>query len=303
MAEAEALRLALTATKAPLECLIFRSLSFWDRELFSILVQGIHESRSVHRISLADCIFDVDSTHLLQDFFAQPTNKHYSLDIAGQIRLSKPHDIFFGALLQTNACLTELKFEDFNFNNRYDISTPAAIATALENDASSVLEKLSLHLESSSQFQALVGSLPKMKCLRKLHVHLQDTTDIPVGIPSPIAMLLQALKGNSSLWQVTADLERDWSEAEIKEMEFYAKRNMEIYTILDAPEDKVQLLTLANWPRILRAIRGCEIEASVIFAGLMALGSACGPSSGQFKDSRGSRQGGGKRKQHCSSRP
>ena len=95
--------------------------------------------------------------------------------------------------------------------------------------------------------------------------------------------MLPALKRNSSLWEVTAAYMQNWLEANTTKLEFYAKRNKQIFTILDSPEDKVQQATLATWPSIFRAVRGCEMEPSVIFAGLMALGSACGPSALETK--------------------
>ena len=89
-------------------------------------------------------------------------------------------------------------------------------------------------------------------------------------------MLLSALKRNSSLWQVTADLREDRLEGDTAAMEFYAKRNKRIYAILEATMEQVRGL-LASWPRIFRDMRGCEMEASMILVALTALGDLVGP--------------------------
>jgi hypothetical protein len=51
-------------------------------------------------------------------------------------------------------------------------------------------------------------------------------------IPGCNAMLLQMLKRNSSLWQVTANLGEDWTKADTAAMQFCAKRNKKIHAIL-----------------------------------------------------------------------
>ena len=53
-------------------------------------------------------------------------------------------------------------------------------------------------------------------------------------------------------------------------MEFYATCNKHIHAILKAPKDSVQLL--AAWSRVIQAVRGFGLEASIIFAALTALG-------------------------------
>jgi hypothetical protein len=208
MTEAEALQLALTATSAPLECLTLVGIPF-VRECFSLILKGIRESRSVHCVTLNYCRFDDDSAHLLEDFFAKPTNKRYSFVFAECVSFSKCSSIFFAELFRSNVCLTELMYKGFHHCAR-DISPISAIATALENDASSVLEKLTIFLESISEFQALAGSLPRMMCLRELNILRHSNTEIP----DFNGLLLQALKRNSSLWQISTVCMENWSEAE-----------------------------------------------------------------------------------------
>ena len=92
------------------------------------------------------------------------------------------------------------------------------------------------------QLRSVVDCLAILKHLRKLNLFLRGEESPGVSI----AMLLQALKRNSSLWQVTANLMEDWSEAETDKKKFYAKRNQLIHAILEAPKTSVQLLSA--WP-------------------------------------------------------
>ena len=93
------------------------------------------------------------------------------------------------------------------------------------------------------------------------------------------AMLIEALKCNSSLWQVTTDLsEEELSEADKTKMTFYAKRNKQIHAIMAAPRQTLPTL-LMIWPRIFLGVRGCEMEASILLVALAALEEAVGPQS------------------------
>jgi hypothetical protein len=143
-----------------------------------------------------------------------------------------------------------------------------AVVTALEcYTAGPVLESLAISYKNSSKcLPALFRCLPRVKHLRKLDISLTKWGKTP-GLN---AMLLQALKRNSSLWQVTADLQEDWSEGDIAVTNFYVKRNKKIHAILEAPTDQAQAL-LANLAPIFRAIWGCEMEASIILVALKAL--------------------------------
>ena len=119
------------------------------------------------------------------------------------------------------------------------------IASAVEEYAGPVLEKLTIPVYDHRQLRSLVWCLPKMKHLRKLDLSVRGGE-----ITGSIAMLLHALKRNCSLWQVTADLAENMPEGETKKLEFYAKRNKHIHAILEAPKTSVQLLSA--WPRVIR---------------------------------------------------
>lgn len=165
---------------------------------------------------------------MLQEFFTRPAaaTKCYLFHVRGSITLAEtPTDTFFGNLLQSNTCMSELCLHDSND----ELCT--AVATALQNDPGAVLGNLT--------------------------VTLRET-----GLPGGNAMLLQALQRNSSLWQVTADHKEGWSEADLATMQFYAQRNKIIHAILEAPINSVRAL-LTQWPQILLDIQGCEMEASI----------------------------------------
>jgi hypothetical protein len=70
---------------------------------------------------------------------------------------SNPH-LFFGDLLRSNVCLTELTYQDYRRLARPDFTPVSDIATALANDASYVLERLTIGLKLS-ELQALVPLL------------------------------------------------------------------------------------------------------------------------------------------------
>jgi hypothetical protein len=150
----------------------------------------------------------------------------------------------------------------------------AAIATALENDASFVLQSLTLSVDHTSQLQALVQSLPKMKHLRKLNVYCQRAVD---NSRYNYVLPLHAFKRNTSLWQVTTDIVTSNGEAAELRMKFYTERNKQIQAILKAPMDMVQKTPLANWPRIFVLMRDCEMQASILFSALVTLGEFVGP--------------------------
>ena len=131
------------------------------------------------------------------------------------------------------------------------------------------MESLTLPLHTASSCEVLVGSLPEMKHLRKLDIAVQSGP--PCGYN---AMLLQAVKRNCSLWQFTVSHGEDWLEADTAHMKFYSKRNKQIHAILELPTNIVKLLRV--WPRVFRAVRGCEMEAAVILAVLTAPGESVG---------------------------
>jgi hypothetical protein len=267
LAEADLFRLALTGTEAPLKHLEFGCADFKE-EWFPVVLQGIRDSRYVRQISLDYCSLDEGSTRLLLELFTTPTVKRYvfcvkeTLDVSGTTTA-----VFLGDLLRLNVCMSELRL--VSCENQDETLVPT-IAAALENDPSSVLESLTLSIAAHSQLRVLVGCLPKMKHLRKLDVTLRAT-----DIPDRNAMLLQMLKRNSSLWQVTANLGEDWTEADTAAMQFCAKRNKKIHAILTAPSKTVQKL-LMHWPRVFVEVRGCEAEASIILLVLTAVGESVG---------------------------
>jgi hypothetical protein len=99
-----------------------------------------------------------------------------------------------------------------------------------------------------------------MMHLRKLALSMP-----PNDFPGWSDMLLRALRRNISLQEVTGGVSvwSRFSEIDKAKLKFYAKRNKQVSAILKARRDKVPLLTA--WPRVFRAVRGCEIEASVIY--------------------------------------
>jgi hypothetical protein len=117
-------------------------------------------------------------------------------------------------------------------------------------------------------------ALPKMKYLRTLYINVQQQQDT-TAVRGHNAMLLQALKRNSSLLDLTASLWEAWSEADTAKMAFYCERNKQILAILEAPKTTIVKRRTA-WPRFFRAVRGCEVEASVLFAALTACGDGVG---------------------------
>jgi hypothetical protein len=125
-----------------------------------------------------------------------------------------------------------------------------------------------------------------MKYLRKLHLVVHN-----VEIISSVAMLLRALEHNISIWQVTTNLEEDLSEVERNTMELYAARNKHIHAIMEAPRDSVQLLSVL--PRVIRAVQGYRMGASITFAALTALDER---HSGRTRDRESSVAGSPKRK-------
>ena len=70
-----------------------------------------------------------------------------------------------------------------------------------------------------------------MTHLRKLNISLPMTDDPAIDPQNIHTTLLRALKRNSSLWQVTANLGERFSEVDTAEMEFYAKRNKQVHAI------------------------------------------------------------------------
>ena len=106
--------------------------------------------------------------------------------------------------------------------------------------------------------------------------------------PSCNAMLLRALKSNTSMWHVTID---QW-ETKPAEMEFYAERNNQIHAILEAPTDSVQFLKA--WPRVFRAVHECSMESLFHFQSID--GSCCAGGSG-IQKAAASRGSGKSRKQ------
>jgi hypothetical protein len=272
LTEAEALRFALSATKAPLKHMDFCCCNFKE-ESFSVIVQGIRESRCASQISLSCCTFDGGSTLLLQGLLTTPATKRYSLSVVHSPRLSNLTATFFAEVLRSNCGMSELKFQASG--GASEDAAVVSIATALERDSGSVLESLTLSMPfyNKVHFQSLVMSLSKMNYLRKLNISWIDC------IPGSNAMLLQALKSNSSIWHVTVD---QW-ETKPAEMDFYAKRNKQVHAILEASFDSVHFVKA--WPRVFRAIRECSIETCFIFRALTALGESVGPRSSKQKRS------------------
>jgi hypothetical protein len=274
--EAEALRLAMISTNATLEQLNFTFVNF-EEAWFSVIFQGIQGSRSVCQISLGDCSFDEGSTRLLRDLFTTPADKRYSFTLNFSIKLSMPTEKFIGNVLRSNACMSELIFEPM-FNEAHPVVK--SITTALENDSSSILESLFLCIRWGSHFQALVGSLPKIMHLRKLFISIPPD-DVPHWSERVLQALwrrrlLEALWRNCCLQQVTGNSFQGLSEVDTAKLKFCAKRNSQIPAIMKAPQNKVPLLTA--WPRVFQAVRECEMEASVIFRVLIALGDFVGSS-------------------------
>jgi hypothetical protein len=162
-------------------------------------------------------------------------------------------------------------------------------ASMAENSSMEVLE--CWNLEPLSLTVVMRGLL-KMKYLRTyIDIRPKDTDFLTYK-----ARLLPALKRNSSLWLVTTVINPNvWSKAENFKMAFYAKRNKTIHALLATPKDSVQqqLLTarppVTAWPRFFRAVQGCEVEASVIFSVLTALGDSVGrlPTDAKERKSEG----------------
>jgi hypothetical protein len=261
--EVEALGLAMTAKT--LVDVKFYNCYFYEN-WFPVILQRIRESRSVCQISLfAKCRLDAGSTRLLQDLFTTvPADKLYSFHFSPNITFSKFIYTFFREVLHSNTCMSELTLHQ----HKHDDSV-VGIASAVEEYAGPALKSLTIPVYGHRQFRSLTWCLPKMKHLRKLNLSVRGGE-----ITGSVAMLLHALKRNCSLWQVTADLAVDMPEGETKKLEFYAKRNKHIHAILEAPKTGVQLLSA--WPRVIRAVGGCEMESSIILAALSALGEPVG---------------------------
>jgi hypothetical protein len=254
--EVEGLRLAVTAKT--LVHVQFHNCCL-DEIWFSVILQEIRASRSVCQISIfGGCSLDEGSIRLLLELFTTPANKLYSFCYSPTHTVTS--STFLRDLLRSNTCMSEFTLDRSSWM-LVDDKAVKAIVSALEANASPVLERLTILTHNHSQFRPLVWCLPKMKHLRMLDLSYN-------GGGFPVAMLLKVLKRNSSLWQVTGDLGGDLSEAERMKMEFYAKRNKHIHAILEAPHTIVPLRSA--WPRVIRAIRGCEMEASIILAALTA---------------------------------
>jgi hypothetical protein len=147
-----------------------------------------------------------------------------------------------------------------------------------------------------------------MKHLQNLHISLLKIWHDPGNND----MLLHSLNRNSSLLQVTTGDPDDWSEADTAKKIAYAKRNAQIHAILEVPQESVELLP--SLPRIFCASRGCEMESSVIFAALVALGESVGnhlrdddaakwKSEGPDNEEVEVGGSGRKKKRYCSGRP
>lgn len=165
------------------------------------------------------------------------------------------------------------------------LSVAIVIISALEND---VLRSLIIPVSDTPGLNALVRILPKLKRLRKLHL-FNSNHGGDLDMQGTYDMMVQAFKCNCSLWQDTTHLRGvgDWnlSDSDKTKMEFYAKRNKQIHTTVKAPTDKLLKLR-TNWPRTFLAIRGCEMEASIILLALAALGDAVGPQDHSLKRKR-----------------
>jgi hypothetical protein len=187
---------------------------------------------------------DEGSTCLLQELSTTPADKCYSLILDGNVFLSKTNHMFVENVLLSNACMSELNLgESFYLNEEQAL----AIATALENDACSVLETLTLSVDNR-QLKALVRSFPKVKHLRKLNIYCLRA--VRNCCSDDVVLPLHALKRNSSLWHVTTDVMMGFSDEEEMRIKFYARRNKQIHAIIEVPKDKEQALLL-NWPQIL----------------------------------------------------
>jgi hypothetical protein len=264
--ELEALRLAVAAKT--LVHVKFYSGSFASN-WFVVILQEIRDSPSVCQISLLDkCSLDEGSTRLLHELFTTTTaHKRYSFCFASSLQpFGHSYYYFFRDVLRSNTCMSELALHRYcsDMHDMHDHSVEA-IASAVEKYAGPVLESLVIPTFDDRAFDSLVWRLPKMKHLRKLNLSVRG-----VEIPGSVQMLLKKLKRNSSLWQVTVDLGEDIPEADTHEMEFYAQRNQHMHAIVAAPKATVRLQSA--WPRVIRAVQGCEMEGSIIFAALTALG-------------------------------
>jgi hypothetical protein len=174
-----------------------------------------------------------------------------------------------GAFFRTNTSVTHLKLTELRFRGTLYSETAAHVAASMaENTAIEVLEWQTLR---PFHLPVVALALPKMKHLRKLTLSSRQQEDTADSGPS---LLLQALKRNSSLLQFDTHHRDDWSEADTAKIVFYAERNEQIRAILESPTSIVPLRTA--WPRVFRAVRGCLMDATVIFAALKALGDDCG---------------------------
>jgi hypothetical protein len=168
----EAFQVALRNTRGFLKHVVFQGIDFTE-ESFSVVVQGIQESQSVTQMLLNSCIFDEGLTRFPKELFTTLVDKRYSLTMIRGRTFSPTAKIFIGNMLRSNACMSELKLKQlYMFDDTRHTAIVTAVVPALEDDAASVLESLTVCLSVANNWKVLIGSLPQMWHLRKLDISM-----------------------------------------------------------------------------------------------------------------------------------
>lgn len=178
----------------------------------------------------------------------------------------------FGFFMRETKSVTFLDLDGLRFDETLDRAQAAQkLSTSISQNV--CIDTVTCNFMETFNHAAILTGLAENKRIRNFSMKGVDPQQFS------FAMLKQVLKRNSRLWSVYIDyycIFQHFSDSEMATIEFYELRNKHIHAITETSKDTLHE-RLHVWPQVFRSLRGCAMEASIIFLVLNALGVSVGP--------------------------
>ena len=256
-----------------LQHLRLKSFAFQD-EGFEMILQHLVQNESITKISFENCRFSQASTTAFKNLL-QSNMKIQAISLTGVIQLTGPDgtidtEAILGDILRSNTSLKELDIDIGRAIRGLPLSEAVFSCVISFLEVNLTVEHLKCGRLDDHRCSVLARSLPHFVGVKKLAISFEGTYS------SRKEDLLQAFECNSSLTSVAVDQAPNtnyFSEADLKKIEFYTKRNKHVPAMLASPTDVVPLYLR---PTLFVAGRKSVRGPTEIFRDLIHLGDKVG---------------------------
>jgi len=259
-------------------------LNYFTRtdEGLELVLQRLMQNESIVRLTLERCRFSRSSTELLKNLFRSNSRIH-TIAISRLIKFTGPRgfedtEAILDEFFRSNASLKVLDIADLQHNVFPGESEAqfSRVIKALETNA--MLEHLKCGHLDDKRCSVLAESIPKFTGLKELSISFEGNYQFGKE------HLLRAFKRNGCLVKVNINQAPNtnyFSEADLRKIAFYTKRNKHVPVMLAASTDEVPLYLR---PKLYVAGQAMASGLTTeIFHDLVRLGDKVGKTAGHHR--------------------